>query len=164
MLNEKTTLDPNKGLTKDVIWLYYMPMWAYRHTGGVMDNYIEVFKALADKTRMRIMRLLSITDRQVCVCEIMDALQLPQYQVSKHLNILKNARMVEGERRGTWVYYSPLKKDSAFNRQLFKLLKEQLSDAEFLEDEKKLKRRLQLREGDTCVVGHVNRAKAQVCK
>jgi len=124
-----------------------------------MDNYVEAFKALADKTRMRIMRLLSITDRQVCVCEIMDALKLPQYQVSKHLNILKNAKLVEGERKGTWVYYSPLKKNSAFNRRLFKLLKEQLSDAEFLEDEEKLKQRLQLRDGDTCVVGFANRPK-----
>ncbi len=110
-----------------------------------MDNYLEVFKALGDKTRLRIMRLLSITGRQVCVCEIMDALGLPQYQVSKHLTILKNAKLVKGQRRGTWVYYSPLKKNSSFKRQLFKLLREQLSDAEFLEDERKLKRRLELR-------------------
>jgi ArsR family transcriptional regulator len=129
-----------------------------------MENYVDVFKALADKTRLRIMKLLSITEGQVCVCEIMDALKLPQYQVSKHLNILKNARLVAGERKGTWVYYSTLKKDSAFNRQLFKLLKERLSDAEFLEDEEKLEQRLQLRDGDTCVVGFVSRSKAQVCK
>ena len=122
-----------------------------------MDNYVEAFKALADKTRLRIMRLLSITDRQVCVCEIMDALKLPQYQVSKHLNVLKSAKLVEGKRKGTWVYYSPLKKDSAFNRRLSKLLKEKLSDAEFIEDEEKLKQRLQLRDGDVCVVGFANR-------
>jgi ArsR family transcriptional regulator len=122
----------------------------------MMNNYVNVFKALADKTRLRIMRLLSITDRQVCVCEIMDALERPQYLVSKHLNILKNAKLVEGERKGTWVYYSPLKKDSAFNRQLFKLLKGQLSDAEFLEDEEKLNQRLQLRESNVCVVGFAN--------
>jgi len=120
-----------------------------------MDNYVEVFKALADKTRLRIMRLLSITDRQVCVCEIVDALKLPQYLISKHLNILKNAKLVEGERKGTWVYYSSLK-DSAFNRKLFKLLNEQLSGAEFLQDAEKLKQRLQLRDGDTCVVGFAN--------
>ena len=126
-----------------------------------MDNYVEVFKALADKTRLRIMRLLSITDGQLCVCEIMDALELPQYQVYKHLNILKHAKLVEGERKGTWVYYSPLKQDSAFNRRLFKLLKEQLSEEEFLEDEEKLKRRLRLRDGDTCVVGFVNRSSSR---
>jgi len=129
-----------------------------------MGNYVEVFKALADKTRLRIMRLLSITNCQVCVCEIMDALNVPQYQVSKHLNILKNAKLVEGDRKGTWIYYSPLKKGLAFNRQLFGLLKEQLSDAEFLKDEKKLKQRLQLRDGDKCVIGCVNRRKTKVCE
>ncbi len=126
-----------------------------------MDNYIEVFKALADRTRLRIMRLLSITDRQVCVCEIMDALGRPQYQVSKHLNILKSARLVEAERKGTWVYYTPLKKGSAFNRQLFKLLREQLPGTEFLEDAEKLKQRLRLREGDVCVVGSANKSKSK---
>jgi ArsR family transcriptional regulator len=126
-----------------------------------MDDYVEVFKALADKTRLRIMRLLSITDGQLCVCEIMDALGRPQYQISKHLNILKKAKLVEGERKGTWVYYSPLKQDSAFNRRLFKLLKEQLSEEEFLEDEEKLKRRLRLRDGDTCVVGFANRTSSR---
>jgi ArsR family transcriptional regulator len=121
-----------------------------------MDNYPEVFKALADRTRLRIMRLLSITDGEICVCEFVDALKLPQYQVSKHLNILKNAKLVEGERRGTWVYYTPLKKDSTFNRQLFKLIKDQLSGAEFLKDEEELRRRLQLRDRDICVVGFAN--------
>jgi len=126
-----------------------------------MDRYTEVFKALADKTRLRIMRLLSITDREICVCEFVDALKLPQYQVSKHLNILKNAKLVEGERRGTWVYYSPLKKDSGFNRQLFKLLKDHLTGAEFLEDAEELGQRLQLRDGDTCVVGFANGPKSK---
>jgi len=126
-----------------------------------MDNYAEAFKALADKTRLRIMRLLSITEGQVCVCEIVDALKLPQYQVSKHLNILKSAKLVEGERRGTWVYYTPLKKDSAFNRQLYKLIKDQLSGAEFLKDEKELRQRLQLRDHDVCVVGFANGPKSK---
>ena len=133
-------------------------MLAYRHTERkrIMDNYAEVFKALADKTRLRIMRLLSITDGEICVCEFVDALKLPQYQVSKHLNILKNAKLVEGERRGTWVYYTPLKKDSAFNRQIYKLIKDQLSGSEFLKDEEELRRRLQLRDHDICVVGFAN--------
>lgn len=118
-----------------------------------MTTYTEIFKALADETRLRIMRLLTITDRQVCVCEIVDALELPQYQVSKHLNILKNAKLVDGERRGTWVYYSTRNEDSFFKDQLFKLLKEQLSDPVFLSDAEKLKQRMALRDADTCVVG-----------
>ena len=126
-----------------------------------MDNYPEVFKALADRTRLRIMRLLSITDRQVCVCEFVDALRLPQYLVSKHLNILKNAKLVEGERRGTWVYYTPLKKDSAFNRQLFKLIKDQLAGSEFLKDEEELRQIFRLRDRDICVVGFANGQKSR---
>jgi ArsR family transcriptional regulator len=138
-----------------------MPILAYRHIGGVMNNYTEVFKALSDETRLRIMRLLAITNRQVCVCEFVDALELPQYQVSKHLNVLKNADLVDGERRGTWVYYSPLKESSSFNIQLFQLLKEQLSDSIFLLDAERLKQRMELRDGDTCVVGFANRQKVE---
>jgi ArsR family transcriptional regulator len=126
-----------------------------------MNNYPEIFKALADETRLRIMRLLAITNRQVCVCEFVDALELPQYQVSKHLNILKNANLVEGERRGTWVYYSPLKESCSFNNRLFQLLKEQLSDSVFLLDAERLKQRMELRDGDTCVVGFANRQKIE---
>ncbi|HEX9909461.1 MAG TPA: hypothetical protein VGA86_01145, partial [Desulfatiglandales bacterium] len=64
-------------------------------------------------------------------------------------------------RKGTWVYYTPLKKDSAFNRQLFKLLREQLAGAEFLRDADKLRQRLRLREGDVCVVGSANKPKSK---
>ncbi len=124
-----------------------------------MDNYAEIFRALADETRLRIMRLLTTTERQVCVCEIVDALDLPQYQISKHLTILKNADLVQCERRGTWVYYCPLKKDSVFNRQLFKLLKEQLTDHIFISDAVKLQQRLVLRDGDTCVIGFAHKQK-----
>ena len=124
-----------------------------------MNNYTEIFKALADETRLRIMRLLTTTDRQVCVCEIVDALDLPQYQISKHLNILKNADLVRCERRGTWVYYHPLKEDSVFNRQLFKLLKDQLSDQIFISDAEKLQCRLALRDNGTCVIGFVHKSK-----
>ena len=124
-----------------------------------MDNYAEIFRALADETRLRIMRLLTTTERQVCVCEIVDALDLPQYQISKHLNILKNADLVQCERRGTWAYYYPIKEDSVFNRHLFKLLKGQLSDHVFVSDAEKLKRRLALRDNGTCVIGFAHKSK-----
>ncbi|MGB8657181.1 MAG: metalloregulator ArsR/SmtB family transcription factor [Candidatus Zixiibacteriota bacterium] len=124
-----------------------------------MNNYAEVFKALADKTRLRIMRLLSTTDRQVCVCELVDALKLPQYQVSKHLNVLKNAGLVEGEKRGTWVYYSLVTKGSSFNRSLFRLLEERLSDRQFSDDAARLKKGLKLGNSDVCVVGPANRVR-----
>jgi ArsR family transcriptional regulator, arsenate/arsenite/antimonite-responsive transcriptional repressor len=117
----------------------------------------QIFKALSDQNRLRLMRLLAVTDEQVCVCELMDAVELPQYQVSRHLIILKNAGLVSSERRGTWIYYSPLRNGSAFNQRLFDLLKDQMTEKKILQDEKKLKKRLSLRQGNQCVKGHSER-------
>ena len=68
------------------------------------DNPAEVFKALADETRIRIVRLLS--SRPLCVCHLVDALAEPQYKISRHLGILKRAGLVIDRRAGTWMHYS----------------------------------------------------------
>jgi ArsR family transcriptional regulator len=122
-----------------------------------MVGYEQIFKALSDKNRLRLMRLLAVVDKQVCVCELMDAVELPQYQVSRHLIILKNAGLVNTERKGTWIYYSPLREGMAFNQRLFDLLKDQVTEKNFFQDEQKLKKRLSLRQGDQCVNGRAGR-------
>jgi len=119
-----------------------------------MTNYEQVFKALSDKCRLRLMRLLAVTDQQICVCELMDSVELPQYHVSRHLTILKNAGLVTSERRGTWIYYSPLRDGLGFNQNLFDLLKRQTVGKIYLQDEKKLKKRLSLRQENRCVKGN----------
>src|SRR5271168_2696469 len=63
----------------------------------------RLFKALGDPTRLRIVALLS--QAELCVCHIEAALGLPQPTVSRHLAVLRNAGVVEPERRGTWVFY-----------------------------------------------------------
>ncbi|MGB9854059.1 MAG: ArsR/SmtB family transcription factor, partial [Candidatus Bathyarchaeales archaeon] len=63
----------------------------------------KLFKALADTTRLRILKLLGI--REMCVCEIMIALDLTQPTASHHLKILENAGLVKGRKEGRWVYY-----------------------------------------------------------
>jgi ArsR family transcriptional regulator, arsenate/arsenite/antimonite-responsive transcriptional repressor len=122
-----------------------------------MSGYEQIFKALSDKTRLRLMRLLTVTDQQVCVCELMDTVELPQYQVSRHLIILKNAGLVKSERNGTWIYYSPLREGSAFNQRLLDLLKDQAIEKVFSQDEKKLRKRLSYRKGDRCVKGRTEK-------
>jgi len=62
------------------------------------------FKALADETRLRILRLLEV--REMCVCEIMVALDLTQPTASHHLGILENAGLVNDRKEGKWVFYS----------------------------------------------------------
>ena len=64
----------------------------------------EVFKALADATRLRILRLLMAGD--VCVCDIHDALKIPQAKASRHLAYLRRAGLVTTRREGLWVHYS----------------------------------------------------------
>ena len=63
----------------------------------------EAIKALADPTRLKIVYLLK--QGELCVCEIMEALEKPQATVSHHLNILKNAGFLKWRKEGVWVHY-----------------------------------------------------------
>ena len=59
-----------------------------------------IFKALADRNRFRIIKILQ--KRPLCVCEIREVLGISQPAVSRHLNILKNAGLIEDEKDGVW--------------------------------------------------------------
>lgn len=62
------------------------------------------FQALADRTRLECLLLLA-EEREVCVCEFVHALALPQPRISRHLGQLRERGIVVDERRGQWVYY-----------------------------------------------------------
>jgi ArsR family transcriptional regulator len=64
----------------------------------------DTFKALADPTRVAIVNRLT-TAEAVCVCDLTAAFDLSQPTISHHLRILREAGLVEAERRGTWAYY-----------------------------------------------------------
>jgi ArsR family transcriptional regulator len=68
-----------------------------------MKNEAQIFKALGDETRLRILTLL--LDGELCVCELMAALELPQSTVSRHLSYLKNSGWLDDRRAGVWMYY-----------------------------------------------------------
>jgi len=80
----------------------------------------RLFKALADKTRLKILMLLDI--REMCVCEIMVALDLTQPTASHHLGILEAVELVRDRREGKWIFYS-LK-----NKHIMELLKELIKE------------------------------------
>ena len=69
-----------------------------------MDSDLAIFKACADATRLRILFLLAV--RELCVCELVEVLEIPQGKVSRHLAVLKNAGLVRDRRARTWIYYS----------------------------------------------------------
>ncbi|SDG65440.1 ArsR family transcriptional regulator [Lentzea fradiae] len=65
-----------------------------------------VFKALGDPVRLRLLFLIaSRPSGEVCVCELTPAFNLSQPTISHHLKLLRQAGLVDSERRGTWVYY-----------------------------------------------------------
>ena len=72
--------------------------------GGAMGNSIKIFKSLSDSTRVRILRLLLEADCELCICEIMDSLNLAQYNVSKHAKELKSAGILKEMRSGRFVF------------------------------------------------------------
>ena len=70
---------------------------------AAVDELENVFKALADKTRLRILALLG--NNEVCVCHIHDSLGVPQPTVSRHLAHLRKSGLVAARRDGVWMHY-----------------------------------------------------------
>ena len=68
-----------------------------------MQDFLAVAKALADENRLR--ALLALRERELCVCQIIELLQLAPSTVSKHMSILGQARLVKSRKSGRWVYY-----------------------------------------------------------
>jgi len=70
-----------------------------------MDRLSRMLKALSDPTRLRIVHLLAGRD-ELCVCELVGALSVAQYSISRHLGILKAAGVVDDWRQGKWMHYT----------------------------------------------------------
>jgi ArsR family transcriptional regulator len=93
-----------------------------------MENIAQLFKALAEPVRLRI--LLLLLDKKRCVCDLMAVLDLPQSTISRHLAYLKNAGWIKGERRGVWMYYQLTEQMDAFQDQLRRILAAALPNTE----------------------------------
>jgi ArsR family transcriptional regulator len=68
-----------------------------------VKDIVQIFKALADPTRLRIMLLLR--SRELCVCELMFILEMEQSRVSHHMRVLRDAGIAEDVREGRWIIY-----------------------------------------------------------
>lgn len=73
-----------------------------------MDKRVEVFKALSDKNRLKIIDMLSCGE--LCNCDIMEGLKLTQPTISHHMKILQHADLVNVRKEGKWSYYTLNKK------------------------------------------------------
>lgn len=68
-----------------------------------MRDFISITKALSDENRVRI--LMMLCSGELCACQIIDVLGLAPSTVSKHLSILRQARLIDARKEGRWVYY-----------------------------------------------------------
>lgn len=69
-------------------------------------RFAQTFKALADETRLEIVGLLAAAKGELCACDIERHFDVTQSTISHHLRMLRDAGLVDVERRGTWAYYS----------------------------------------------------------
>ncbi len=120
-----------------------------------MDRDAEAFQALADPTRLRLLNLLMQTG-EICVCELVDALLVPQYNVSRHLHILAGTGWVEDRRQGKWIYYRIAQHLKPYQQTLLAALAQLREEREDLSrDEARASCRLKLRRSGACCLGLV---------
>jgi ArsR family transcriptional regulator len=101
-----------------------------------MQDVMDALKALGDDNRVRIM--LALQDGELCVCQLIELLQLAPSTVSKHLSILRSARLVESRKDSRWMFYQ-LSKTSRFPMQmkLFAMISKSLKDTSQAKADKK---------------------------
>ncbi|MDA1045017.1 MAG: metalloregulator ArsR/SmtB family transcription factor [Verrucomicrobia bacterium] len=93
-----------------------------------MFQFMSVMKALADANRVRI--LCALIGRELCVCQVIEMLGLAPSTVSKHLSVLRQARLCEDRKAGRWMYYRHPDRPNALLKKVLALLKASLADDE----------------------------------
>ena len=75
-----------------------------------MLDFLNITKALAEENRLRI--LLALEGQELCVCQLIELLELAPSTVSKHMSVLRQARLVDGRKDGRWMYYRLANRDA----------------------------------------------------
>jgi ArsR family transcriptional regulator len=105
-----------------------------------MKDMLNVFKALSDETRLRILKLLE--HGELCVCDIVAALDTIQPKVSFHLSTLKEAGLIRDRKQGKWIHYR-INDSDMFRRILILSVMERIPAVSVLKDRKRLEEFIQ---------------------
>lgn len=137
--------------------LIYRRLAIYR----VVDQLNHLGQAIADPTRVRI--LAALLHAELCVCELVDALEVSQSTLSSHLQVLRQSGLVVTRKEGRWVYYSLAERKAALVDALFSLVENDIrSDHRVLRDVERVKGRLAIREDGRCTLGFGELARTEV--
>jgi ArsR family transcriptional regulator len=103
-----------------------------------MRDFVKLYKALSDETRIRILKAL--LERECCVCEVMQALDISQSRASRNLGILEDAGFIKSRRDGLWIVYSiDEQRMNSYAAPLIELLRDSLANEEIiLQDRERL--------------------------
>ena len=115
-----------------------------------MLELVAIAKALGDPTRVRI--IAALRNGELCVCELVDALDVSQSSLSGHLQICRQAGVVTTRKESRWIYYSLSTRYGPLIERIFSELLIVGSDRHLRRDARRLKKRLRMREGGRCVV------------
>lgn len=117
-----------------------------------MTELVLTAKAFSDPTRVRILALLR--KGELCVCELVDALQVTQSTLSTHLQVIREAGLVQTRKLGKWIYYSIRPEKQKLVRSLYGCFVSELEeDATVRKDGRKLEARLKERKDGACCIG-----------
>lgn len=92
-----------------------------------MKEILKITKALADENRIRI--LIALDKGELCVCQVTELLKLAPSTVSKHISILKNADLVDANKKGRWVIYSLSKNLKNNSKEILSWVKSKTKDS-----------------------------------
>jgi DNA-binding transcriptional ArsR family regulator len=114
-----------------------------------MRDFMDITKALSDQNRVRV--LMALRHGELCVCQITAMLELAPSTVSKHIAVLKNARLVDWRKNGLWMHYKLPDDPSDAVRGALEWLFASLSDnPSVLEDQIRLDRILKMNVEELC--------------
>ncbi|NIA04697.1 MAG: metalloregulator ArsR/SmtB family transcription factor [Proteobacteria bacterium] len=117
-----------------------------------MRTLTQLFKSLSDPTRIRIIWLLQIGG-ELCVCDLMAVLDLPQSTVSRHLAYLRNAGLVHDQRKGVWMYYRLPAEASELLTGILRVMQAAAKDSkQAATDRRRLTEHLKTKRADACQI------------
>jgi ArsR family transcriptional regulator, arsenate/arsenite/antimonite-responsive transcriptional repressor len=119
-----------------------------------MQDIVNIFKALSEETRLRVLKLLD--HGELCVCDIVAAMDMIQPKVSFHLAVLKEAGLIKDRKQGKWVHYK-IDDSDIFRRFLLLSTLERISAEKVSEDTRRLKDFLKIKHQKATVVSLPNR-------
>jgi ArsR family transcriptional regulator len=130
-----------------------MDLTAKEHIGicRYMQAAVTFARALADATRLRV--IAALRQRELCVCELCDALEATQSTLSTHLTLLRDAGITRTRKQGKWIYYRLSDEAAPLVETFLRHFADTRRDKRMRRDADRVRQRLKLRENGCCNVG-----------